>query len=388
MNKIILIILLAAVAGLYILKKPLIPPGTARPETAAVPTGAAATGYRIEEYVSGLYVPWSIVFTEPDRMLVAERNGSIRIIQEGRLDPEPLHKFADVTEDGEAGLMGLATDPQYGVNRLIYAAYAYRSAAGVAVRIVLMKDDGDTVSGITEIVPGIAAARIHAGTGISFGPDGKLYISSGDGSVRQNAQNMSLLSGKILRLETEGSVPGDNPFAGSPVYALGFRNVQGLAWDRRTGNLWATDHGPSGFDGPGGGDEINLVKRGANYGWPVVSHEKTMPQFESPQQVYTPAVAPAGLIIYDSSMLPQLRGKLLFTGLRGEGIFAVELTEDRLKAVRTDKLPEVNYGRIRAIAVGPEGYIYFSTSNRDGRGKVRAGDDRIFRIIPNTGGGP
>jgi aldose sugar dehydrogenase len=356
----------------------------ALPEPPAEDEAVQEVRYRVEEVASGLSVPWSMVFTSPDRILVAERGGEIRVIEKGRLAEAPLHSFTGVYSRGESGLLGMAIDPGYTANRLVYAAYAFEDAKGVSVKVVRFIDGGTSVRDIETIIERIPAGNNHAGTRLRFGADGKLYVSTGEGGEGGRAQDMSLLSGKILRIESDGSVPQDNPDPGSPVFARGLRNSQGLDFDPVTGNLWAVDHGPSSFDGPPGGDEINLIHGGGNYGWPVVSHEESADGMEDPKAVYTPAVAPASLLFYRGNQLPGYKNDMFFGGLRGTGLYRVRLSEDRMQVAFREKVPYVDAGRVRDVIEGPDGYIYFSTSNRDGRGNPDDGDDRIFRIIPDT----
>ncbi|HWP42677.1 MAG TPA: PQQ-dependent sugar dehydrogenase, partial [Blastocatellia bacterium] len=246
----------------------------------------------------------------------------------------------------------------------------------------------ETGSGLTDrrvIIENIPAARFHAGTRLRFGPDGKLYITTGDAGQRQLAQRLDSLAGKTLRLNDDGTVPQDNPFAGREgarpeIWSYGHRNAQGLDWQPGTGLQFQTEHGPSGFDGPGGGDEVNIVERGMNYGWPVVHHQESREGMVSPILLYTPAVAPASGMFYRGSAFPEFRGNFFFGCLRGETIIRVAL--DGRRVVSQERMLEGQYGRIREVAEGPDGAIYFSTSNRDGRGKPASDDDRIIRLIP------
>jgi len=336
---------------------------------------------QIEEVARGLDTPWAIVFTAPDRMLVSERPGRIRVIEKGQLLPEPLYSFPEISEKGEEGLLSLALDPNYPNTGFLYAILAYQKNGTIVDKVMRFRDTGSALVDPAILLDDIPAARFHAGARIAFGPDGKLYISTGDATDKNLAQYMSSLAGKVLRLNPDGSIPTDNPFPGSPVFTLGHRNPQGLAWHPDTGILYETEHGPSGFDGPGGGDEVNLLLPGKNYGWPKVSHEKSAPEFESPLVVFTPAEAPASLLIYSGGAIPAWRGQLFFGALKGEGLMRIVLDEDNPKRVESyEKLQEVDFGRIREVTEGPDGLIYFTTSNRDGRGNPRDGDDRIFRI--------
>ena len=336
---------------------------------------------RVETFVTGLEVPWSIVFTSPSRMLVTERPGRVRIVENGALKAQPLAVLPDVESTGETGLMGLAIAPDYERSRWIYVSYAYSASGGIRVRVVRFHDDGSSLSDRKVILEGLPAAQFHAGCRLRFGPDGKLYVTTGDATTREIAQKMDSLGGKTLRLNPDGTIPADNPFPGSPIFSLGHRNSQGLDWQPGTGLQFQTEHGPSGFDGPGGGDEVNVVEMGKNYGWPAVHHKASKEGMVSPLLEFTPAVAPSGASFVTGSKLPALRGDFLFACLRGEALMRVRFDpKDPRKVLDTEPLFQREFGRLREVASGPDGAIYFSTSNRDGRGSVRRGDDRILRL--------
>ena len=351
------------------------------PEPLTVSTKSGAT-LRAETFVSGLEVPWSMAFTSPQRMLVTERPGRIRVIEKGLLAAKPLAVLADVEASGESGAMGLTLAPDYPVSHLLYVAYAYDTPDGPRVRIVRYRDEGTALSGRTVILEGIPAAQYHAGCRLRFGPDGKLYVTTGDATRGSIAQDMKSLGGKTLRLNADGSIPADNPFPGSPVFSLGHRNSQGLDWDPKSGLLFETEHGPSGFDGPGGGDEVNLVEAGKNYGWPLVHHRDSRAGMVSPLLEYTPAVAPSGASFCLGERLPSFQGDFFFATLRGERLIRVRFArEDPRRVQETEELFSGVYGRLRDVISGPDGALYVATSNRDGRGKPRPGDDRILRVV-------
>ncbi|HEY3251560.1 MAG TPA: PQQ-dependent sugar dehydrogenase [Ignavibacteria bacterium] len=341
-----------------------------------------AVDIKYEVFAAGLQVPWSIVFTSASRVLINERPGRLRIIENDNLQPNPLHTFNDVSSSSEEGLMGLALDPNYNSNKILYLSYAYKKDNSLFVKVVRFKDNGNNLSDETIILDGLPAERYHAGCRLRFGPDGKLYITTGDAGERKYAQDLTKTHGKILRINGDGSVPTDNPFPGSPVWSYGHRNPQGIDWYPGTSILWETEHGPSGFDGPGGGDEVNVIEKGKNYGWPVVSHENSKEGMESPLLVFTPAEAPASGVFIKSDKIPEYKNNFFFGCLRGEGIIRVVVDENDRTKVKSYEKFATDFGRIRDVAEGPDGYIYFSTSNRDGRGKVREGDDKIFRITP------
>ena len=321
-----------------------------------------------------LSVPWSLAFPPDGRIFFTERPGRVRVIENGKLRAEPLHVLSDVTSGGEAGLMGLALHPDFARNHFVYLSYATSRGGNTVVDVVRFRETGTALIEPHPIVRNIPAARIHAGCRLKFGPDRKLYITTGDAAHREIAQQLDSLGGKILRVNDDGSVPADNPFPRSPVWTYGHRNPQGIDWDPKSGLLFSTEHGPSGFDGGSGGDEVNIVERGKNYGWPVIHHRETRAGMVSPLLEYTPACAPASAAFW--------RGDFYFGCLRGERLQHIVLdAKDRRKVVREEKL-FTDLGRIREVAVGRDGALYFATSNQDGRGDPAAADDRIFRLAP------
>jgi glucose/arabinose dehydrogenase len=347
-------------------------------------TSGQNISFRIETVVGGLEVPWSIVWAPDGRMFFTERAGRVRVFADGKLRAEPLFIIPDVEPSGESGLMSVALHPQFAANHFLYFSYAYKGA-GQQVRVVRYRE---STSGLTDrkvIIESIPAAQFHAGCRIRFGPDGKLYVTTGDATDRQLAQKLDSLVGKTLRLNDDGTVPADNPFVGQTgarpeIWSYGHRNAQGMDWQPGTNLMFQAEHGPSGFDGPGGGDEVNIVERGKNYGWPLIHHRQTREGLEAPLLEYTPAVAPASGMFYRAAAFPQFRGNFFFGCLQGERIIRVIL--DGRRVLSQENLLVGKYGRIREVAEGPEGAIYFSTSNRDGRGSPARDDDRIIRLVP------
>ncbi len=342
------------------------------------------TRFRVETVAANLEVPWAIAFAPDGRVFVTERPGRVRVIEGGRLRPDPVATIREVESVEESGLMDLTLHPQFASNHYLYLAYAYRGD-GQRARVVRFRETGGALTEPRVIIENIPAARFHAGMRTRFGPDGKLYVTTGDATERELAQRLDSLAGKTLRLEDDGRVPPDNPFVGRPnarpeIWSYGHRNAQGLAWQPGSDLQFQTEHGPSGFDGPRGGDEVNIVERGQNYGWPVIHHTQTKEGMIAPLIEYTPAVAPASALFYRGAAFPQFRGDLFFGNLRGECLIRVRL--DGRRALAQERLLEGWYGRIREVAEGPDGAIYFSTSNRDGRGKPEANDDRILRLVP------
>ena len=345
--------------------------------------------YRIETVAANLEVPWSIVFAPDGRIFFTERPGRLRVIENGQLRQASLFTVSDVEPSGESGLMGMTLHPDFAKNHFLYLAYAYRTGGDQRVKIVRYRETGETLVEPKIIIENIPAARYHAGTRLIFGADDKLYITTGDATNQSQAQELDKIGGKTLRLNDDGTIPPDNPFVNRPdtrpeIWSYGHRNAQGMIFQPESGLMFQTEHGPSIIDGVSlfkrrGGDEVNIVERGKNYGWAKISHEMQREGMETPIIEYSPAVAPASAMFYSGKLFPEWKGNLFFGALKGEAI--IRLALDGRKVAAQERLFEKTYGRIREMAEAPDGSIYFSTSNRDGRGDAKAEDDRILRII-------
>ena len=342
---------------------------------------------RVETFVGGLEVPWSLAFASDGRLFIAERPGRGRIVEQGSRMPDPWAVLS-VRDIGEGGLMGLALGPDFPADPWVYVCYTFDDQGQTRNRISRLREVDAHGADEQVILDGFPGASIHDGCRLKFGPDGKLYATTGDAAQAPRAQDLSSLSGKILRFNPDGSVPADNPFPDSFVYTYGHRNPQGLAFDPATGVLFSTEHGPSGEFGLTDYDEVNIIEAGQNYGWPRAVGAPGLATFRDPLLAYPDhAVPPAGATFYASDRIPQWSGNFFFTSLRGQHLQRIVLDTSRRRVVAIERLFEENFfrgvfGRLREVVEGPDGALYVSTSNRDGRGNPAPEDDRILRIVP------
>ncbi len=325
---------------------------------------------RIAIFAEGLDTPWAIAFLPGGDVLVTERPGQVRFISSsGVLQETPALDVSNVKETSEGGLHGIALHPAFSTNNFIYLYYTYGGSGGNTLnRVSRYTFDDNTLSNEEILIDAIPGSSNHDGGRIAFGPDGFLYITTGDAQEPSLAQNTGSLAGKILRVTDTGDAAPGNPF-GNRVYSYGHRNPQGITWDD-TGQLWAAEHGPSGFET--GNDELNKIEKGGNFGWPEVRGKQTRDGMIAPvvESGTSETWAPAGLAFNN--------GSLFFAGLRGQTLYEVKLSDP------TNVIKHLvgEYGRLRAVVNGPEGLLYISTSNRDGRGRPDRGDDKILRINP------
>jgi aldose sugar dehydrogenase len=318
-------------------------------------TSTNETGFGTEVIAQNLEVPWAIAFLPDDRLIFTERGGNVNIIDGGNI--KNVGKI-NVTANGESGLMGIAVDPDFNQNHYIYLYYTSGNNNCIS-RFVL----NETLGNETILVGNIPAASTHNGGRLKFGPDGKLYATTGDAGNSSRAQDLNSLGGKILRLNPDGSVPSDNPF-GSYVYSYGHRDPQGITWGP-TGIMYSSEHGES------ANDELNIIVKGGNYGWPMYQGNDTANGYIKPIRGYTEfTLAPSGIAFY--------QGAVWISGLRGSQLRKVTLSDDGT-SVMGEKAFFRQLGRIREV-VEHNGYIYISTSNRDGRGIPQNGDDKILKI--------
>ncbi len=335
-----------------------------RPMETREAAGLAAEDTEIEVFSSSLEIPWEIVFLPDGRVLVTERPGRLNVIGCGG----GVYEIEDVVHRGEGGLLGMAIHPDFEQNNWLYLYFTTQDETGTINRVQRYVLDKQGLSEMTIIIDGIPGANIHNGGRMSFGPDGLLYITTGDAGLPELAQDQDSLAGKILRLTDEGEVPQDNPFD-SPVYTYGHRNPQGIAWDEQD-RLWSTEHGATARD------ELNLIEAGNNYGWPVIEGMQEEENMETPMAYsgtdYT--WAPSGAEFFD--------GSIFFAGLRGSSIYQAVIPEDLADDIVVKSHFKDDFGRMRTVKAGPDGMFYVLTSNRDGRGTPIQEDDRILRFDP------
>lgn len=336
---------------------------------------------RVQIVARGLQAPWALAFPDRRTILVTERPGRVRIVVDGRLRREPVARVSVVAE-GEGGLLGLALHPDFARQRLAYLYYTARDGNRVS-RFRVTRDF--RFSGERVLLRGIPAAANHDGGRIAFGPDGMLYVATGDAGRPELAADRRSLAGKILRIRPDGRIPGDNPFRGSPVFSYGHRNPQGLAWDG-AGRLYESEHGPSGELGLCCNDELNVIAPGRFYGWPFWAGRTRAAPGSPPAPPVAPIAAsdgstwaPAGLAVYRAG---DGRTVLFVATLRGERLLRFVLAAGSARRVAGVATALNGFGRLRAANVGPDRCLYLTTSNRDGRGTPRAGDDRILRLCP------
>jgi glucose/arabinose dehydrogenase len=309
---------------------------------------------------TGLDAPWGLAFLPDGDALVSERDRGriVRVSRSGRITA--VGNVAGVDPGGEGGLLGLALSPRFAQDRLLYAYFT----AATDNRLVRMRYDTNGQLGAPQVIlDGLAKATIHNGGRIAFGPDGYLYVGTGDAAFPARAQDRSSLNGKILRMTSNGRPAPGNPF-GSPVFSLGHRNVQGLAWDSG-GRLWASEFGQNRYD------ELNLITAGRNYGWPEVEGPGGSGGFVAPQAWWSTAVAsPSGVEVAG--------GAAYLAALRGARLWQVPIVGGRAGQPRAFFVG--TYGRLRTVELAPDGSLWLMTSNTDGRGSPRTGDDKILRV--------
>lgn len=329
---------------------------------------------KVETVASGLERPWSVAFLPGGRMLVTEKPGRLRIVTDDGTKSEPLGGVPEVFAQGQGGLLEVALDPDFESNKLVYLSYAEPGEGGAGTAVARGKLGDDAIEDVEVIFrqqPKVDGPN-HFGGRLAFTPDGKLFVTLGDRFKFDPAQDLASHLGKIVRINPDGSVPDDNPFAGQQgarpeIWSYGHRNVQGAALHPETGKLWETEFGPK------GGDELNIAEAGKDYGWPAVSwgthydgkdipDPPTRPEFTDAIKQWTPVISPSGIVFYTADAIPDWKGDLLIAGLSSQSI--TRLTLDGEKVASEERLPMGT--RIRDVAQGPDGAVYALTDESDG----------------------
>ena len=337
----------------------------------------AGAAVRVETVATGLRIPWEIAFLPDRRALITERPGRVRLLgRRGRLRRAPVARVR-VSAQGEGGLLGLALDPRFRANHLVYLYFT--TASGM--RLERWHWRRSRLVRQTALVDGIEAGAVHDSGRIAFGPDGRLYVSTGDAGRGELAQDPQSLNGKMLVL-TPAQYRGSLKVR-PEIIASGLRNSQGFDWEPGTARMIATEHGPTGFDGPHGFDEVNHIAAGHNYGWPfVIGSDTAGGRFDAPLRVYREAIAPSGAT-FVTRRGSRWTGDYVLAALRGQQLRRLVLRGDHV--VADQALLTGRFGRLRTVVEGPRGDLYVLTSNRDGRGTPTAADDLVLRVVPPRG---
>jgi aldose sugar dehydrogenase len=345
----------------------------------------AGVEFRLVEVAAGLANPWSLAFLPGGDMLVTERPGRLRLIRSGRLERQPIAGVPKVVARGQGGLLDVAVHPRFAENGLIYLSFAGEGEGGVGTEVVRARLNGEKLENpelVFHVWPKTAGGN-HFGSRLLFAPDGNLFVTLGERySYRDQAQNVTNHLGKIVRIRDDGSVPDDNPFknqtnARGEIYSYGHRNSQGIALRPGTSEIWMHEHGPR------GGDELNLLKPGANYGWPrityginydgsVVSEKKDAPGMEQPVVFWAPSIAPSGMAFYDGDKIPAWKGDLFVGALALVHLRRIRLEGRRV--VEQEVLLDGLHERIRDVRSGPDGFLYIVTDD--------SSNGRVLRIEP------
>lgn len=341
------------------------------PIVTSTPTGSSESAERLSVLAENLDTPWAIALLPEGGMLVTERKGTIRLIsKENQLKDEPVATLSAVKEAGEGGLLGIALHPDFSMNKYVYLYYTYsQNGENTLNRVVRMTYDNDTFGKEEIVVNAIPGASNHNGGRIKFGPDGYLYIGTGDAQEPSSAQSKTTLAGKILRVTDRGLRVAENPF-NNQVYSYGHRNVQGLAWSS-DGSLWATEHGRSGVRS--GLDELNLIEMGLNYGWPEIEGDEKLAGMMT-------AIFDSGSTTWAPSGAAFVENSLFFAGLRGSTLYEAVIEDGKVIEVKEHLSGEL--GRIREVVADESGLLYITTSNTDGRGIPDNTDDKVIKINP------
>ena len=340
---------------------------------------------RAETVVSGLEVPWAIAFLPDGNLLVTERPGRIRLVKDYNGDAQLAEKpvaTISTASTSEGGLMGIAAHPDFISNRLFYIYVTVESGGNATNQVEQwrLSDDGTSAEQVKVIYDGIKASRNHNGGRIAFGPDNMLYVGTGDASDPDLSQDPSSPNGKLLRITPDGQVPDDNPRPDSPLFLMGIRNTQGWAWPNPddANTLWVTDHGPSGEMLRFGHDEVSIARANDNLGWPTIYKCEQEAGLVSPSIVWQNAVPPGGAAIYTGDAIPEWKGNLIVGTLGSQHLHRVVFENGKVSSNEVYFRKE--HGRLREVIMSPEGELFITTSNCDGRGSCPGSGDAILRI--------
>jgi glucose/arabinose dehydrogenase len=343
--------------------------------TGAIVIDQSNPRFKLEQVAQGLGVPWGMAFLNDQELIFTERDGDIKILDLDTLEITTLKGAPEVDAEGQGGMLDVATGPDYATQGWLYFTYSKSTISGAVTTLARARHSGIHLSNWQDLLVTDSATSgyRHFGSRIAFDQQGHVFFGVGDRGERGNAQILSNHAGTIMRLRHDGSIPDDNPFLFQQdvlpeIWSYGHRNPQGLLYDSSSGNLWSIEHGPR------GGDEINLIQKGANYGWPVISYGKEYwgpvsvgegtekAGMEQPIKIYIPSIAPGSLILYSATAFPQWRGSLFSGALKLRHLNRVSISADN-KAIAEERLLGDLNERIRALAQSPEGWIYFSTDS-------------------------
>lgn len=357
-----IIAIIAAIAvSIFIITSPSGSIVIPKPNTSSTGTDA------VQIVATNLQKPWALSFAN-GKIFLTEKVGSLRVIDNGVLVNESLANFR-VADIADAGLLGITTHPDFIKNHWLYVYYTYSEGDKLWNKILRITESNNKIIDAKVILDKIPGAKFDNGGVTKFGPDKKLYIGTGDATDENSSQDPLSLAGKILRLNDDGSIPTDNPFPNSPVYSLGHRNPQGLAWDDK-GNLYETEEGPT------KNDELNIIKKGQNYGWPNQECSGSKDSLES-LSCYNISVEPAGIAYYGIGKL-DIKNSLIMATLRGNILYQLPLHNGN---ITSQKIILDGLGRIREVSVGPDDYLYVLTGNTDGNGFPDKTDDKLLRVV-------
>lgn len=333
----------------------------------------------------GLEVPWEILWSPDNHIWVTERTGNVLRINPENRQIQVLLEL-DVAQQGESGLLGMALHPDFPNTPWVYLVYTYFESTSIKERLSKFIYQQDQLINEQVLISNIPGNTYHDGSRLIFGPDDKLYMTTGDAGNMSSAQDPNSLSGKILRINDDGTVPADNPVAGSYIWASGSRNAQGLDFSP-AGILYSSEHGPD------TDDEINIIEMGRNYGWPNVRGLCNTPEelvfceqfnVREPIQTYTPTLALAGIAYYNHDLIPEWNNSLIVTSLKAGKLLVLHLDETGMTITGSTTVYDNTLGRLRDVCISNDGRVFVSTSNRDGRGTPKPGDDKIIEIKPET----